>query len=123
VIGPQESSLLLGSRSPNTAGQLWLSLRPARYSPDPGRPVIRFNGSPELRLLPALPSNYLDATLNLQVNLDFPPFSWIFKPEPEGLKLQSLPGALFAGERNRFPYKDQMSETGKKPDPGGKQQR
>ena len=61
---------MLGSRLPKTAGQLWLSLRPARHGPDPGRPVIRFNGSPELKLLPALPSIYLDAQHGLQVNLD-----------------------------------------------------
>jgi hypothetical protein len=75
VIGPQESSPLLGSRSPKTAGQLWLSLRPARYGPDPGRPAIRFNGSPELNLFPALPSATLDASPKLKVNSPYTDFS------------------------------------------------
>ena len=59
---------MLGSRSPNTAGHLWLSLRPARYGPDPGRPVIRFNGSPELYLFPVLSSIYLDVPPTRKVN-------------------------------------------------------
>src|SRR5690242_21066802 len=55
VIEPQESSPLVGSRSPNAAGQLWLPLRPARYSLDPGCPPMRFSGSPESDNFPELP--------------------------------------------------------------------
>lgn len=66
---------MLGSRLPKSAGQLWLSLRPARYGPDPNRPFIRFNGSPELNLLPDLPSTYLDAQPTLKVNLIYSDFS------------------------------------------------
>jgi len=65
---------MLGRRSPNAAGLLWLSLLLARHGLDPGRPVIRFIGSPELNLLPALPSTYLDAPPALQVNYKYAGF-------------------------------------------------